>query len=196
MIFRSWQDNFCVTVPQNQYDGCNAMRLITYIFSLVLSFFVILSCSKKCVEPTPDFVYFNSFESPADTTGWHDIYPEMFVDNPAPKGGKQSLYIGGGCIHPTAYLDLPQVRSGYYTVSCWGKIPEPTQAGTIVLVKVNQDGEREEIELIINRKSWTFYRSKESLYCPANCDLRIEMYIGGIVGANMFIDCIGIEKAE
>ena len=172
------------------------MRRLVFTAGLVLSCCLIISCAKKCIEPTPDSVYFNSFESPADTTGWYDIKPEMFVDDPAPDGGKQSLYIGGGCIQPAAYLDLPQLRSGYYTISCWGKIPESKQAGTIVLAKVNPNGEREEIELIIDRTDWIFYRSKESLYCPADWKLRIEILIGGIVGANMFIDDIGIEKVK
>jgi len=172
------------------------MRCLSYIVSLVLCC-LIFSCAKKCVEPTPNFVYFNSFESAADTTGWYGITQEMFVGNPAPGGGKRSLDIGGGCLQPAAYLDLlPHDGSGYFTISCWGKATEPSQVGRIVLAKVKENGEREEIQLRVERKHWTFYRSEKSLYCSASCELRLEIWIGGFVPANMFVDCIGIEKLK
>ena len=173
------------------------MRRLGYINILTLSCCLIISCAKKCAEPTPNFVYFNSFESAADTTGWHGITREMLVGDPAPGGGNRSLHIGGGCVQPTAYLDLlPHDGSGYYTISCWGKAAEPSGVGNIVLTKVKQNGEREEIELRIEGANWTFRRSRDFLYCPANCKLRIEILIGGIVGAHMFVDCIGIEKVK
>jgi len=173
------------------------MRCLDYVAGLMLFCCVIISCGKESTKPAPSLAYFNSFESAEDTAGWQGIKEEFFVPHPAPYGGNRSLHIGGGCIQPTAYLTLPpQAGDRNYRISCWGKAPEQSQAGNVILTTTYIGVEREYIQLIINHKEWTFYKSEESLFCPANYSLRIEIYIGGIVPAYMFIDCIKIEEVK
>ncbi|UCE17709.1 MAG: hypothetical protein JSV84_12600 [Gemmatimonadota bacterium] len=144
-----------------------------------------------------NIVYFNSFESDEDTTGWRWIFQEMFVADPAPGCGRQSLFIGGGCTQPAAYIELPsQAEDSYYIVSCWGKANESDRGGKIVLTTGDVGEERDETELIIHGTEWVSYASEESLYCPADNTLRIELWIGGFVPAYMFVDCIKVEKVE
>ncbi len=174
------------------------MKWVDNIACMALLCCTITSCGKKFTEstpPAPNIVYFNSFESAEDASGWHGITEQMFVDDPAPEGGKQSLYIGGGCIQPTAFITLPlQTDDGYYTLSCWGKIKESYQGGMIVLT-IEGEGE-EKIQLTVDNKEWSFYESQQALYCPADYKLRLEMWIGGIKSAHMFVDCIKIERLK
>ena len=153
-----------------------------------------VSCDKKATAPARSVIYFNSFESAQDTTGWSGITDAMFVSDPAPKGGKQSLHIGGGCLQPAAHINLPaQTRESYYRVSCWGKVADISQGGSIGLAVGEQ---RREIRLIIRDEEWTFYESEESLRCPANRNMRLEIYIGGYAPASMLVDCIKVEKVK
>ena len=158
---------------------------------------LVVSCSDTCYEPdvSGDIVYFNSFESAKDTTGWTGIAEEMFVSDPAPKGGKQSLHIGGGCIQPTAHVVLP-VRDddASYRLSCWGKLDDTERRGAIVLAITESGEQRSEIALVVGSDKWAFYKSAELLHCPANQRLRLEIIIGGIVPASMLVDCIKVER--
>lgn len=173
------------------------MKCSGCVTSVMLLCCLTISCGKKCTGPAPSIVYFSSFESAEDTTGWQGITDKMFVRDPAPGAGIQSLYVGGGCIQPTAYIDLPpQTGPGNYAVSCWGKVPQVTRPGRIVLQIVQEGRDAREIQLRVDREDWTFYESKESLRCSEDCALRLQVWIGGFVPANMYVDCIKIEKVE
>lgn len=143
-------------------------------------------------------IYFNSFESDEDTAGWHFI-PEMFVNDPAPKCGTKSLYIGGGCLQPTAWLTLPfRPNDGHYSIGCWGKIDTTyyVGAGGIVLTTSEPVGERPEIDIIVETEDWIYYESEDSLFCTSNNSLRIEIYCGGYIPVYMLIDCLKVEQIE
>jgi hypothetical protein len=173
------------------------MRYSGYVVSALLFCCTIISCGKKCTEPTPSLVYFNSFESAEDTTGWQGVSEEMLVGDPAPDGGNRALSIGGGCIQPAAYIDLPrQSEDGNYRVSCWGKASELPQTGEIVLAITDGGGQSRGIQLEIDSEDWRFYVSQGYLYCPADHGLRLEIWIGGLVPAHMFIDCVKVEKVD
>jgi len=174
------------------------MRCWGYIACVMFFCCIIFSCEgKKSIQPTLRFVYFNSFESAEDTTGWWGIGERMFIGDPSPEGGKRSLYIGGGCIQPTAFIILPSpIEDGYYRISCWGKVKEGSFGGVIVLAIADEGEKRPEIQLGIHNKEWTFYQSEKTLHCPANSKLRLEIWIGGFIPAYMFIDCIKIEKVK
>lgn len=149
-------------------------------------------------ECLPDnVIYFNSFESEEDTIGWRWLHPEMFVDDPAPGGGRKSLFIGGGCMQPAAFLELPQQsEAGIYSMSCWGKIEEMNRAGTIYLTTNDSFDDSTTIELKIDSIEWEFLQTEESLHCSTKDTLRIEIWIGGYVPASMFIDLLKIESIE
>jgi len=173
------------------------MRCLGYVAGVMLFCCIIVSCGEKCTEPTPSLIYFNSFESAEDTTGWQGITEEMFVGDPALGGGNRSLYIGGACLQPAAYLDLPpQTEGGNYRISCWGKIVKVSQVGRITLEIAQEGGQPREIQLEVNSEGWKFYESEGSLHCPANHGLRLEIWIGGFVPAHMFVDCIKTEKVK
>lgn len=153
------------------------------------------SCDKRGTEPKGEPLYFSSFESAQDTTGWHGVNAAMFVGDPAPNGGEQSLYVGGGCIQPAAYIDLPsQTGGGHYRLRCWGKLADISQRGNIGLVLDAETGQRTEISLTISDTVWTSYESDEPLCCRADHHLRLEILIGGFVPASMFVDCIAVER--
>jgi hypothetical protein len=171
------------------------MNAWTYVGCIVLASCLTSSCEKRGTEPTGEPFYFNSFESTQDTTGWHGVAAAMFVSDPAPAGGKQSLHIGGGCIQPAAYIDLPQqTRGGYYRLRCWGKLVDISQRGSIGLVVNAETEQRREIHLVISDTAWTSYESEEPFRCPADHHMRMEILIGGFVPASMFVDCIAVER--
>ena len=173
------------------------MRYLGYAAIVTLLCCVTTSCDKKSTRPAPDIVYLTSFESAQDTTGWQGITDKMFVCDPAPGAGIRSLHIGGGCIQPAAYIDLPpQTSPGNYVVSCWGKVPQVTRPGRIVLQIAQEGGEGWEVQLIVDSEDWTFYKSEESLRCSEDCTLRLQVWIGGFAPAHMFVDCIKIERVE
>jgi len=148
-------------------------------------------------EPSfPIIVYFNSFESSADSANWVGVYPSQFVSDPSPGGGEKSLHIGGGCLQPTAYIDLPvQPDSGNYTISCWGK--RGIGVGSVILTICDEtyhDGT--ELTLRINQDDWTYIQSEESIYCAPGKQLRLELWCGGYAPQTMFVDQIKIERVN
>ncbi|KPK99371.1 MAG: hypothetical protein AMJ91_08055 [candidate division Zixibacteria bacterium SM23_73_3] len=60
------------------------MRCLSYITGLMFFCCIIISCGGKSTESALSLVYFSSFESAEDTTGWEGITKEMFVCDPAP----------------------------------------------------------------------------------------------------------------
>jgi hypothetical protein len=173
------------------------MKYLGYLVSVMLLCCVTFSCGEKCTRSVPEIVYFISFESAEDTTGWQGITDKMFVRDPAPGAGARSLQIGGGCLQPAAYIDLPpQAGPGNYVISCWGKAPRVSRPGRIVLQIAQEGGEGREVQLIVDSEDWTSYKSEESLRCSEDCTLRLQVWIGGFAPAQMFVDCIKIEKVE
>ncbi|UCB51948.1 MAG: hypothetical protein JSV10_08145 [Candidatus Zixiibacteriota bacterium] len=173
------------------------MKYLGYLASMMLLCCVTFSCGEKCTRSVPEIVYFISFESAEDTTGWQGITDKMFVRDPAPGAGARSLKIGGGCIQPAAYIDLPpQAGPGNYVISCWGKVPQVNQPGRIVLQVAQEGGEAREIWLRVDSEDWMFYESREPLRCSGDCSLRLQVWIGGFVPANISVDCIKIERVE
>ncbi len=172
------------------------MKALASISHLLLCFLLMAACDNRGLEPGRGAIYYNSFETARDTTGWWGVTEAMFVDDPAPHAGDRSLHIGGGCIQPTAYIDLPApVDDGNYRVSCWGKLEDITRRGSISLI-VDADAEgRREIHLVVYDAAWTHYVSQETISCPARQRMRLEIMIGGFVPAGMFVDGITVERA-
>jgi len=83
--------------------------------SLKPSFFFLFFCIFS-------YIYQNSFESASDTLGWSGHGMIGFKNEPSPDGGKQSLYVSGGCLaHHAEFKIQPQSENGYYILQGWGK---------------------------------------------------------------------------
>ncbi|HEX9935458.1 MAG TPA: hypothetical protein VGB38_09705 [bacterium] len=156
-----------------------------------------LTCEKGPLSPPfPSMpFYFNSFESADDANGWNGVEENMFVEDPAPNSGKQSLHIGGGCIQPTAWKVFPKAEAdARYALSCWGKIDQENQSGEVVLMLDGDERFSSETVLSVNSREWTFYGSEKSLFCPKGRSLRLEFRVGGIIFASMAIDVLTVER--
>jgi hypothetical protein len=150
-----------------------------------------MNCSRLTTNPDfPDY-FFTSFESEQDTIGWKGLSYNMFVDDPAPNSGKKSLFIGGGCLQPTAYKNLGRpAGTGKFRIVCWGKVEDPYHGGSLKLGVENSVW----TELSINKKGWHFYTSDILHY--SNGDLQLEIWVGGIAADFISLDCLSIEQLE
>ena len=170
------------------------------VMTLFLIFLMMFlgSCNRKNpIDQGSDMFYFNSFETADDTTGWHGISSLMFEEDAAPNSGKKSLRIGGGCIQPTAYRTFSKFeRNGIFRLSCWAKVREHGQAGTLVLKVMNGEESVQSMSLAIDSEEWTFFQSYDFLFCMPGSRLKLEIMIGGIVPASMNLDCLAIERVE
>ena len=140
-------------------------------------------------------VYLNSFESPQDTIGWIGISYSMFVDDPLPAVGEKSLRIGGGCMQPAAYLKFDKTLSGHnYRLDCWGKTG--INGGSIVLTTAEVDSlPRQEVSIEILDSVWTHY-SSDIFHCPEDKTLQLDIYVGGIIFSEIYVDYLGIEQVD
>ena len=133
-------------------------------------------------------VYYNSFESQSDTSGW-DGYAFSFNDDTPRHGGRQSLYISGGCIIPHARIILPsQPTDCYLVLKCWGK--NLTDGGGVTLY-VDKAGYGA-VSINVTGKKWTSYVSEDKLFCPANTSLVLQITSGGIVSSSILVDMIEV----
>jgi hypothetical protein len=153
------------------------------------------ACQKNTTGPEESTLYSNSFESPADTAGWHGITADMLIDDPAPDAGRRSLHIGGGCIQPSASLHLPgEYGPGCYRVSCWGRLDGLSPAGSVGLVADAGPNGLRQTQLQISTTDWSYGNSLISWDQPTAMTLRLEIWIGGFIPASMSIDGIAVEK--
>jgi len=142
-----------------------------------------------------ELIYYCSFESPEDTTGWHGITEEMFVDDPAPGCGKKSLLLEGGCLQPAAWRVLDtEYGSSLYKLSCWGK--KGTDSGNVRLTIIQNHRPLAEIMFTIDSETWRFYQAEKVLPHPPGSKVQLELRVGGFVYQNMFIDGLKIEKSR
>jgi hypothetical protein len=155
---------------------------------------LIQGCPEWPFEPGRSVVYSVSFETLADTTGWTGLSPDMFVEDPAPGQGSRSLRIGGGCVQPTAFLELAPVLEGDYCLEFWGRVNETSQSGTVILRRTDESNEG--IGAFVRENQWTFVRNQNPLHVPAGSRIRIEILVGGYVPASMNIDGLAVVKVH
>jgi hypothetical protein len=142
--------------------------------------------------------YFNSFEYAADTAGWLGPPGALFMDDPAPKCGDQSVYVVGSCNYPRARLIFPMdSTAGLYALSCWAKCPPSHSAGISLSISEPVDWfSRRKIWVRADSEEWTFLETDKPLYCPPEDSLMLELLVGGIRGGGLYLDCVKIEKLE
>jgi hypothetical protein len=156
---------------------------VMLFFSLML-----FSCEKES-DPGQQ-IYFNSFESQSDVTGWIGNAFNFSDDVPS-QGGKKSLSVSGGCVLPHAQYSVPpQNTDCYLFLKFWGK--NLSNGGSVHLY-VNKSGYKE-FSFEVSGKGWTLYEGRDSLFCPANTSLTLEAMAGGITGSAILIDMVEIRK--
>ena len=165
------------------------MNFIKCNVILILIVILFTSCGVNEPFPSPDSIYFNSFENDADTTGWKDINPTMFVDDPCPNGGKKSLRIGGGCLQPASYFVLkPAEQTGRFQLRFWAKAAEPQMSGTIQFGLGDIFNPMSKtVSVHVRDASWKYY-SSDLLNCSSGFKMFIKLFVGGIVPNEIFID--------
>jgi hypothetical protein len=137
-------------------------------------------------------IYFNSFESQSDTTGWKG-HAFNFANDVPEHGGKTSLSVSGGCVLPHAeYIIKPQSTDSYLSFKFWGK---NLSNGGYVFLSVNKAGYKE-ISFDVTEKDWTMFESKDTLFCPANTSLTLGIIAGGIAASSIVVDMIEIRKLD
>jgi hypothetical protein len=172
-----------------------------FIYTLVLAavgIFLFGTCKNEA--PTTflevkqlENLYFNSFESSADTAGWWGYAQLEFRSDVPPTGGKQSLFVSGGCIVPHgAYSFINTSADGYIVLKSWGK---SLIGGGSVVLRLNS-GYRWGLSCSIHDTVWTLYRSVDSLFCKKNDTLFIEVMSGGIKPGAMLVDLIEVSKVQ
>lgn len=176
------------------------MKMPSVLILLPLLSLTLLACGDSCQNPVGDnspvqVLYFTSFETESDIEGWVGLEIGNLLEDPAPGSGGRSVLVGGGCVQPAAYIVLEaRERDADYSLSCWGKLTDDSQPGAVVLATGAPGGERTGCGITVESENWRFYRSENQINCPAGRELRIEVYIGGIIGASMKVDGLTVES--
>jgi len=168
-----------------------------WIVSTVIFLLVMVSCQSP-VEYVPfeEYIYFNSFTSPQDTTDWWGYAGMALYDDAAPGGGSKSLHVSGGCIYPHAVYDLgPMPGEITLSVEAWGKALQ--HAGGVAIVKDFMDSENyQSIGFTVDQPEWTFYKSDEVLVVEKGENLSIHINAGGFVPAAILVDLLTIREIK
>jgi hypothetical protein len=130
-------------------------------------------------------VYYNSFETPADTCGLPLLGSVVVVRESAPGCGKQSIQVSGGCLVPHAGTRIAgPARDAYVELRCWGK--NLLIGGGVEICRIS--ALHESVYISVTTKEWTFLQSDTTLFVPGGDSLDIWMNAGGIAASAMLID--------
>jgi hypothetical protein len=159
---------------------------------VIISLLTITACEKEShlEKSQGDQIYFNSFEAQSDIDGWIGGAYNFSNDVPI-QGGKRSLSVSGGCIIPHAQYKVGAQNSDYYFIlKFWGK---NLSNGGGVSLGVDRAGYRG-TGIDVTKKEWTYYESQDTVFCPANTNLTLDIIAGGIIGSAILVDMIEIRK--
>jgi hypothetical protein len=163
-----------------------------------LNFWLIVQCKKE-KEPakppatTTSRIYFNSFETAADTAGWKGYGMFQFQSEAPANGGKQSLYVSGGCAAPHAWTEFKNDSiTSYVHLYCFARVLQVD--GHITLT--NKNNPIKSLNISFKDSVWTSYHSKDSLFCRPFDTLRVELLSGGINAAAMLVDLIEVVRVK
>jgi hypothetical protein len=164
---------------------------------MILTIFLcsLMSCEKfsdSDLDYPEDSFYFNSFESFSDTTGWHGIGTDNFIEDAPETGGKYSVRISGGCVIPHAYYWTgPLSEDCKLVLKCWAK--NLSNGG---LVGLGTDKQSAGIYISVSETSWTHYVCEDTLHCTAGSRVRIELISGGFLPSAMLVDQIELSVTK
>jgi hypothetical protein len=154
------------------------------IFILPLLFYFFSGCTEN--ESVKNSAYHASFETLNDTTGWKGIYPTMFVN----EDGKNYVLLKSSLPEPAATMEINIAEEGNYKLECTGKTK--LNGGYICLKNspvLNSDAGC----VYVNGNEWTKYSSNR-IYCPANSQLVIEIFAGGDIPSDLYLDELSLTK--
>lgn len=161
-------------------------HLSIYLITLLL--LSALACDKESIadndlDDCHEYViysnYFENSEAVSDFKG----YLLLNDDTPA-NGGDSSGYISGGCVVPHVLLELgPFENEQTIFMRFWGKTITSGQVN-LLLDKDYLSG----LNFVFQDTIWTFYEPKDSLFCPANKLIQLELSSGGFFPGGMNID--------
>ncbi len=139
-------------------------------------------------------IYYNSFETSADTAGFSGYGYYDFKDEPSPDGGKYSLYVSGGCFWPHVSVEIPaQNADGYYQLTGWGRNLE---IGGLVELYNTSSTQEKSIYFSVTDSVWVCYTADSILFCPAGQSMTLIMGAGGFAPSAMLVDQIEIVKVK
>lgn len=141
-----------------------------------------------------DAIYFNSFETSNDISqldgyGGFNAYYDVPLG-----GGTRSLRVAGACIAPHVYYEFnPLIEEGEFILQCWGKTID---TGGTVSLRIKNKPRFEGKTIFIRNEEWEFLRTNDTLFCPKDSTLYLEMISGGTAYSSMFVDLVQIVKVK
>jgi hypothetical protein len=148
-------------------------------------------------QPDSTIIYSNSFETSEDTTAWSGYGNWGITVDPAPDQGTRSFLIGGGCIQPAAWIDVPcTTGAGRYRLSLWGKaVYSEWSGGSVALSRAAwEPSEEPKIEIHVVEPSWTPHSSEIDITLEENDTLRIQIQVGGYIYDEMLLDALEVTR--
>ena len=169
-------------------DWDKAMIIKNRLFFLIVILFFCFC--ERIFDPhgsSDDVLYFNSFESTSDLSGWTGLTEDNLVNDPSPSGGSKSVRISGGCIVPHAELSLdPPGKDQQVSLSFYGKNLMIGGAVELFVGKVTDQSQN--VWIAVTDTSWTFYTSETQILWFADSTLTLWLNSGGIAPSAMLID--------
>lgn len=170
------------------------MEKFLYILIVLFAF---TSCITNPVDTNTKVIYQTSFETGKDVSQWSG---GSWMKFSAPGCGQNCLVILGGSVEPDASFDIPTpMENAHYRFSFWAKISPADETASVQLIVLSPEGAvKEKLQVEVNRGEWIFYQSRESVYCPSESSLRMEISVpGGFVSlATVYFDQVSVVKVK
>jgi hypothetical protein len=166
---------------------------LAFLVLMVVAF----SACKQTSEPENEegnLVYRSTFEKESDIVGWSGISKENLSDTTYSGGDKHSLHIGGGCIQPAASYESSSVQPGKFKLSFWARMRQSSQSAAIYLGPSDYYSKPERLRLDVADTTWKYYETEKSLNISSPTKLKLEVLVGGIIFADVYIDNLKIGK--
>ena len=169
----------------------------TIKLSLIFITLILMNACQQSNQPENEnnnLVYSTSFENESEISGWDGITKENLIDTTFAEGKKHSLHIGGGCIQPAASYVLSTVPPGKYKLSFWAKMGQASQSAMLLLKPAENSAFIDSVNSQVIGTSWKYYETEKNLSISSAMKLKLEIMVGGIIFADVYIDNLKIEK--
>jgi hypothetical protein len=171
------------------------MKQIRFLFIAMIA--LLINACQNSSQPESEnenMVYSTSFETESDISGWSGLTKENLADSACPEGKNHSLHISGGCIQPAASYEIPNVQPGKYKISFWGKMGQASQSAGLTLKQSGSSSIMDSVNTRVTSTTWKYYESEKGLTVASVTKLKLDVLVGGIIFADVFIDNLKIER--